>query len=178
MSDAFRSRLAAAIRDVPDFPTPGIHFKDITPVLLDAELFRATVDALAAWADRQGAEKIAGVDARGFLFAAPVADRLGLGLIPIRKPGKLPHKTRQESYALEYGVNTLAIHTDAVAPGERVVIIDDLLATGGTVGAAARLIEGLGGAVGGMGFVVELEFLGGRALLADHECFSLLSLTS
>ncbi|MFN2383003.1 MAG: adenine phosphoribosyltransferase [Gemmatimonadota bacterium] len=171
-------RLAAAIRNIPDFPKPGIHFKDITPVLLDADLFRATVDALAAWADRQGAEKIAGVDARGFLFAAPVADRLGLGLIPIRKPGKLPFATRQETYALEYGENTLAIHTDAVAAGERVVIIDDLLATGGTVRCAAQLIEGLGGVVGGLGFVVELDFLAGRDRLTGHNCFSLLNLTS
>lgn len=167
------ARLAAALREIPDFPKPGILFKDITPVLLDPPLFRDTLDALAAWAKEKRAHKIIGVDARGFLFAAPVADRLGVGLIPVRKPGKLPYQTRRESYDLEYGTNTLEIHVDAIAPGERVVVVDDLLATGGTVAAATKLIRALGGEVAGAAFVVELGFLGGRALLEGVEIMSL-----
>jgi adenine phosphoribosyltransferase len=166
-------RLRAVIREIPDFPKPGIRFKDITPVLLDPDLFRSTLDVLTDWAREKGAEKIAGVDARGFLFAAPVADRLGLGLIPIRKLGKLPYETRKESYGLEYGVNTLEVHVDAVAHGERVVVIDDLLATGGTVVAATRLAEGLGGVIAGIAFVVELGFLNGRSLLSKYDCYSM-----
>lgn len=168
-------RLRAAIREIPDFPRPGIRFRDITTVLLDPELFRSTLDVLTDWARDKGAQKIAGVDARGFLFAAPVADRLGLGLVPIRKLGKLPYETRRESYDLEYGVNTLEVHVDAVAEGERVVVIDDLLATGGTIIAATRLAEGLGGVIAGIGFVVELAFLGGRSLLSGYDCYSLVS---
>jgi len=167
------ARLSAAIREVPDFPKPGIRFKDITPVLLDPALFRDTLDALAAWAKDRGADKIVGVDARGFLFAAPVADRLGVGMVPVRKPGKLPHETKSESYDLEYGVNTLQIHTDAITAGERVVIVDDLLATGGTVAAAVRLARGLGGEIAGAAFVVELGFLDGRALLEGVDSMSL-----
>jgi adenine phosphoribosyltransferase len=166
-------RLRAVIREIPDFPKPGIRFKDITPVLLDPDLFRSTLDILTDWAREKRAEKIAGVDARGFLFAAPVADRLGLGLIPIRKLGKLPYETRRESYGLEYGVNTLEVHVDAVANGERVVVIDDLLATGGTIVAAIRLAEGLGGVIAGIGFVVELGFLNGRSLLSNYDCYSI-----
>jgi adenine phosphoribosyltransferase len=166
-------RLRAVIREIPDFPKPGIRFQDITPVLLDPDLFRSTLDVLTDWAREKGAEKIAGVDARGFLFAAPVADRLGLGLIPIRKLGKLPYETRKESYGLEYGVNTLEVHVDAVAHGERVVVIDDLLATGGTVVAATRLAEGLGGVIAGIAFVVELGFLNGRSLLSKYDCYSM-----
>ena len=167
------SRLRDVIREIPDFPKPGIRFKDITPVLLDPALFRDTCDTLADLAREKGAQKIAGVDARGFLFAAPVADRLGVGLIPIRKLGKLPYETRRESYDLEYGVNTLEMHVDAVAHGERVVVVDDLLATGGTVAAAARLTESLGGVVAAAVFVVELGFLNGRAVLAGYDCTSL-----
>ncbi|MBA3584866.1 MAG: adenine phosphoribosyltransferase [Gemmatimonadetes bacterium] len=170
---SLEARLRGAIRDVPDFPKAGILFKDITPVLLDPDLFACTLDTLTEWAASHEADKIAGVDARGFLFAAPVADRLGLGLIPIRKLGKLPYQTRRESYDLEYGVNTLELHTDSVGNGERVVVIDDLLATGGTTRAAVRLTESLGGTIAGLGFVVELGFLGGRALLDGYECFSL-----
>lgn len=171
--DAIEDRLRAAIRSIPDFPKPGIQFKDITPVLLDPELFAGTIDALAEYTEGHQADKIVGVDARGFLFAAPVADRLGIGLIPVRKPGKLPYETRRESYALEYGDNTLEIHSDAVQPAERVVVIDDLLATGGTTLAAARLIEGLGGRVVGAGFVIELAFLQGRAVLEEYDTMSL-----
>jgi adenine phosphoribosyltransferase len=166
-------RLRAVIREIPDFPKPGIRFKDITPVLLDPELFRGTLDVLTEWARSKEAEKIAGVDARGFLFAAPVADRLGLGLVPIRKLGKLPYDTRKESYDLEYGVNTLEMHVDAIAPEERVVVVDDLLATGGTVVAAIRLAESLGGKIAGLAFVVELGFLGGRSLLSGYDCYSI-----
>jgi adenine phosphoribosyltransferase len=166
-------RLRAVIREIPDFPKPGIRFKDITPVLLEPDLFRSTLDVLTDWAREKSAGKIAGVDARGFLFAAPVADRLGLGLIPIRKLGKLPYETRKESYGLEYGVNTLEVHVDAVAHGERVVVIDDLLATGGTVVAATRLAEGLGGVIAGIAFVVELGFLNGRSLLSKYDCYSI-----
>lgn len=167
------SRLRAAIRNIPDFPKPGIQFKDITTVLLDPDLFGGTLDALSEWAAAKESEKVVGVDARGFLFAAPVADRLEIGLVPVRKAGKLPYDTRQESYDLEYGVNTLELHTDAIRAGERVVVIDDLLATGGTVQAATRLVEGLGGEIVGTGFVVELGALGGRGKLSGYECFSL-----
>ncbi|MDX1623000.1 MAG: adenine phosphoribosyltransferase [Gemmatimonadota bacterium] len=174
-SDALESRLREAIRDIPDFPKPGIRFKDITTVLLEPGLFRDTLDALTEWAEKHEAHKIVGVDARGFLFAAPVADRLRIGLVPVRKLGKLPYDTLQESYDLEYGVNTLEVHTDAVEEGERVVVIDDLLATGGTIRAAASLVEGLGGVIAGAGFVVELGFLDGRAQIGDYECFSLVN---
>ncbi|HUP01647.1 MAG TPA: adenine phosphoribosyltransferase [Gemmatimonadota bacterium] len=174
-ADSLEASLRGAIRDIPDFPKPGILFKDITPVLLDPLLFDRTLDALTEWAAGLGAQKIAGVDARGFLFAAPVANRLGLGLIPIRKLGKLPFQTRRESYDLEYGVNTLEMHADAVAGGERVVVIDDLLATGGTTRAAVRLAEALGGTIAGLGFVVELGFLGGRALLEGYPIRALIT---
>lgn len=170
---ALEARLRAAIREVPDFPKPGIGFKDITPILIDPPLFHDTLDALAAWAKGKRADKIVGVDARGFLFAAPVADRLGIGLVPVRKTGKLPHETRSESYDLEYGTSTLQVHVDAIAQGERVIVVDDLLATGGTVAAATRLARGLGGDVAGAAFVVELGFLGGRALLDGVDCMSL-----
>ncbi len=171
--DSITRRLRAAIRDIPDFPKPGIQFKDITPVLLDPALFHATLDALVERSEAFRPAKIVGVDARGFLFAAPVADRMGLGLIPVRKPGKLPFRTLQESYDLEYGTNVLEVHADAIEAGERVLVIDDLLATGGTVEAATRLVEALGGHVVSAGFVVELGFLGGRDRLGDHDCFSL-----
>lgn len=174
MPDAsLESRLRAAIRDIPDFPKPGIRFKDVTPVLLDPALSRDTFDTLAGWAAARGAQKIAGVDARGFLFAAPVADRLGVGLVPVRKSGKLPYSTVQASYDLEYGTNTLELHTDAVAEGENVVVVDDLLATGGTVKAAVDLVESLGGTICGTAFVVELGFLDGRSRLDGYEILSL-----
>lgn len=173
MSDDLERRLRAAIREISDFPKPGIRFKDITPILLEPGLFRDTLEALTAWAGERGAEKIAGVDARGFLFAGAVADRLGVGLVPVRKLGKLPYETLQESYDLEYGVNTLEVHTDAIHEGERIVVVDDLLATGGTIIAATRLIQGLGGDITGAAFVVELGFLDGRDRLDGYECMSL-----
>lgn len=173
--DSLESRLRAAIRTIPDFPKPGIEFKDITTVLIEPRLFRETLDALTEWTRGKSAQKVIGVDARGFLFAAPVADRLGLGLIPVRKPGKLPFRTLQEAYDLEYGTNALEMHADAVGDGDRVVVIDDLLATGGTVRAATRLVKALGGEIVGAGFVVELGFLGGRSQLDDYECYSLIN---
>jgi adenine phosphoribosyltransferase len=168
-------RLRRSIRDIPDFPKPGISFKDITPLLLEPRLFHDCIGALADWVVEREATKVLGVDARGFLFAGPVADRLGLGLVPARKPGKLPYSTVSESYDLEYGVNTLELHTDAVQPGERVAIVDDLLATGGTVEAASRLVEILGGSVVGLAFVIELGFLNGRARLDGYETMSLVT---
>jgi adenine phosphoribosyltransferase len=174
-TEELADRLRESIRDIRDFPKPGIAFKDITPMLLDPPLFRDTVDALAGWAAKREAQKILGVDARGFLFAGPVALSLALGLVPARKPGKLPYRTVSESYDLEYGVNTLELHTDAVAEGERVVIVDDLLATGGTVKAAARLVEALGGTIAGLAFVVELGFLRGREMLVGYDTMSLVT---
>jgi adenine phosphoribosyltransferase len=168
-------RLRRSIRDIPDFPKPGIVFKDITPLLLDPGLFRDCIGALADWVAEREASKVLGVDARGFLFAGPVADRLGLGLVPARKPGKLPYSTVSASYDLEYGINTLELHTDAVQPGERIAIVDDLLATGGTVEAALRLVEDLGGSVVGLAFVIELGFLNGRARLDGYETMSLVT---
>ncbi|HUF88483.1 MAG TPA: adenine phosphoribosyltransferase [Gemmatimonadota bacterium] len=179
MSELERSsleqRLRASIRDIPDFPKPGILFKDITPALLDPALFRETVGALADWTREKAAAKVIGVDARGFLFAGAVADRLGIGLVPVRKPGKLPFETVSESYDLEYGVNTLELHTDAIGRGERIVVVDDLLATGGTVEAAVRLVEALGGSIVGLAFVVELGFLNGRARLDGYDTMSLVA---
>jgi len=168
-------RLKESIRDIPDFPKPGIVFKDITPMLLQPPLFQDVVTALAEWTRERGAHKVLGVDARGFLFAGAVADRLGVGLVPARKPGKLPYRTVSESYDLEYGVNTLELHADAVASGEPIVIVDDLLATGGTVLAAAALVEALGGTIAGLAFVIELGFLGARRKLEGYDTMSLVT---
>jgi adenine phosphoribosyltransferase len=161
-----------AIRDVPDFPRPGIVFKDITPVLARPELFQAVVDAFAAQFGSVQVDGVAGIEARGFLFAAPLALRLGVGVIPLRKAGKLPYQTVSESYALEYGEASLEIHTDAVRPGDRVLIVDDLLATGGTAEAACRLVERQGGTVAGLAFLVELGFLDGRRRLGGRPMFA------
>lgn len=160
--------IKAAIRDIPDFPKPGILFKDITPVLKDPALFKAATDLLAARCKAVNAERVAAIDARGFFFAGAVCERLGLGLVPIRKKGKLPYKTFEETYDLEYGSATIAVHQDAFRKGERVVVIDDLLATGGTARAAARLVEKAGGKVAEIAFLVELAFLKGRAKLAGY----------
>jgi adenine phosphoribosyltransferase len=165
-------RLKAAIRDIPDFPKPGIIFKDITPVLSDPGLFRAAVDMFAARASAKGADKIAAIDARGFLFAGAVADRLRLGLVPIRKKGKLPYKTYEETYDLEYGSATLTVHQDAFAAGDKVVVIDDLLATGGTAAASIALVEKAGGKVVEVAFLVELAFLHGREKLKGYDVFA------
>jgi adenine phosphoribosyltransferase len=164
--------LAQAIRDVPDFPKPGIVFKDITPVLSNPELLR---EAIRLFADRHrgaGIDKVAGIESRGFIFAAPLALELNAGLIPIRKKGKLPHKTIEVSYELEYGEATLEVHLDALSRGERILIIDDLLATGGTAAASAALIEQLGGAVVEIDFLVELAFLSGREKLGGYPVYA------
>ena len=162
------SPLRAAVRDVPDFPSPGIIFKDITPVLSDGALFRRTIDALTESVAGQGVTKIVGIDARGFIFAAAVADRLGCGFIPVRKKGKLPWKTEGVAYDLEYGSNHIEIHADAVLPGERIWVVDDVLATGGTAAAGpAQLVQRLGGDLVGMTFLIELGFLDGRKLLPE-----------
>ena len=167
-------RLAASIREIADFPRPGVGFKDITPVLGDAALLRATVDALAAPLADAGVTKILGVEARGFILATPVALVLGAGFVPVRKVGKLPWKVESAEYALEYGTDVLEIHCDAVTPGERVVIVDDVLATGGTAAAAARLAEALGAEVVGLSFLLELSFLGGRSAIPGYTVTSLL----
>lgn len=167
-------RAATLVRDVPDFPKAGILFKDITPVLADPAAFHEVVAAMTRETGLLGAERIAGIESRGFLFGAPVAAALGLGLVPIRKIGKLPWRTRRQDYDLEYGTSAVEIHEDAVEPGQRVVIVDDLLATGGTAQAAAQLVEDLGGVVAGFVFLIELSFLPGRERLGDRPVISLL----
>jgi adenine phosphoribosyltransferase len=154
--------LHAAIRDVPDFPKPGIIFKDISPVLLDPKLFRLSIDCFVEATKKLGAEKIVGIDARGFLFGAAVAYELGLGFVPVRKKGKLPWKTQSAAYTLEYGEAVVEMHTDALEKGEKVVLIDDLLATGGTAAAAIKLIEKMGAKLMEAQFLIELGFLNGR----------------
>jgi len=155
--------LKAHVRDIPDYPKPGIVFKDITPLLAAPDAFAATVDALGAPFAGEHIDKVLGIEARGFVFAAPVAYHHVAGFVPVRKAGKLPWEIEREEYELEYGTDLLEIHRDAVAPGERVLIVDDVIATGGTAGATARLVERLGGEVAGFAFVLELGFLGGRA---------------
>jgi adenine phosphoribosyltransferase len=169
---AIAARLKSAIRDVPDFPKPGILFKDITPVLADPVLFRAAVDLFAGRIEAAGARKVAAIDARGFFFAGAVCDRLGLGLIPIRKAGKLPYQTYEVSYDLEYGSATIAIHRDAFEDDEPVVLVDDLLATGGTAAASANLISRAGGRLVEIDFLIELAFLKGREKLAGHAVYA------
>ena len=167
--------IEAAIRNVPDFPKPGIQFKDITPVLADGRLFAGVMDLLLADVRPGSVDKIVGIDARGFIFGAAAAVKLGVGFVPVRKKGKLPWATHEQSYDLEYGSNTVAIHVDAVHAGERVLMIDDLLATGGTAVAAMKLLEKLGAQVVGVNFLIELKFLGGRALLNGHPVKSLIA---
>jgi adenine phosphoribosyltransferase len=153
------------IRDIPDFPEPGIVFKDITPVLADGKAFVRLVDALAEPYGGANVSKVAGIEARGFVLATPVADRLNAGFIPIRKPGKLPYDTIREEYSLEYGTDALEMHTDALIGGEKVVIVDDVIATGGTAAAAIRLARSLGAEVVGFSVFIELGSLNGAALL-------------
>ncbi len=167
--------LKGRIRDVPDFPTPGIVFRDLTPLLGDVEAFRFTVDAIAdAFAGRR-VDKVVGIEARGFILAAPVAYRLDAGFVPVRKAGKLPWRTESESYALEYGLDRLELHADGVAAGEQVLIVDDVIATGGTARATVRLVERLGAAVVGLAFLAELTFLAGREKLDGYEVTSLVA---
>ncbi len=163
------------IRDIPDFPQPGVLFKDITPVLSDGPAFQEVVDRFVEWAGARAPDVIVGIESRGFVFGAPVALAMGLGFVPVRKVGKLPHDTVQEKYLLEYGANVVEMHRDAVRPGQRVAIIDDLLATGGTAAASARLVESLGGIVVGFSFLVELSFLHGRDNLAAYDIQSLIT---
>ncbi|BCJ88137.1 adenine phosphoribosyltransferase [Effusibacillus dendaii] len=161
------------IRVISDFPEPGIRFKDITTLLQDGAAFRSAIDQMAAFARQQNADLIAGPEARGFVLAAPVAYSMGVGFIPIRKSGKLPGETVSVSYQLEYGKDKLEIHRDAIQPGQRVVIADDLLATGGTVSSTIKLVEELGGIVAGLAFMIELTYLSGREKLKNYEVFSL-----
>ena len=163
------------IRDIPDFPKPGIGFKDITPLLADAAAFRFTIDALAEPFAGQTIDKVLGVEARGFIPGAAVAYRFDSGFVPVRKAGKLPHEIEREEYALEYGTDLLEIHRDAVRPGERVLIIDDVLATGGTAAATITLAQRLGADVAGLAVIVELGFLGGRDRVPGHDFHSLIT---
>lgn len=167
------SELAAAIRNVPDFPKPGIQFKDITPMLADARLFSGCIDLLVEGYGPGDVDAVVGIDARGFIFAAAAAARLQAGFVPVRKQGKLPHRTIEQSYELEYGTSTVAIHEDALKPGERVLLIDDLLATGGTAAAAAELVRQTGGRILEIAFLIELSFLNGRERLTEHSIRSL-----
>jgi adenine phosphoribosyltransferase len=169
------ARIKDLVRDVPDFPKPGVIFKDITPLLADAEGFASCVEALSQRFAGSGVDKVIGVEARGFIIAAPVAYRLGAGFVPARKKGKLPWQVHADTYELEYGVETLEVHVDAVLEGERVLIVDDVLATGGTAAATLRLAEGLGGVVAGFGCVLELGFLGGRQRLVGVDVEALVS---
>jgi adenine phosphoribosyltransferase len=165
MSLADLEQLQSVIRDIADFPKPGIIFKDITPILGNGQLFHSVIDHLADEAQKVNPTKVVGIDARGFLFGAAVAYKLGVGCVPVRKKGKLPFKTIGSSYQLEYGDAEVEMHVDAIAPGERVVLVDDLLATGGTSGAAVNLVQKIGGIVGAALFVIELTFLHGREKL-------------
>jgi len=163
------------IRDIPDFPTPGVVFKDLTPLFADVDAFRFTVDAIADHVAGRAIDKVVAIEARGFIIAAPVAYRLGAGLVPVRKAGKLPSQTEAREYQLEYGSASLEIHIDALSPGDQVLIVDDVLATGGTALATIGLVEKLGATVAGVGVVIELEFLHGRQALEGYDVTSLVS---
>jgi adenine phosphoribosyltransferase len=160
---------------VVDFPQPGIVFKDITPILANGKLFRESIALLCATAGGIKIDKVVGIDARGFIFAAAVADRLGAGFVPVRKKGKLPWKTRQTAYALEYGEAIVELHEDAVRPGESILLVDDLLATGGTAAAAVKLLDELGAHLVGISVLIELTFLQGRSKLIPHPVHSILT---
>jgi adenine phosphoribosyltransferase len=162
-----------AIRNIPDFPKPGIQFKDITPVLADSRLFSGSIDLLTEKFKPGDVDAVVGIDARGFIFAAAAAVKLQAGFVPVRKKGKLPYQTHEQDYALEYGTATIAIHVDALKPGSRVLLVDDLLATGGTAAAAAALVQRLGAKILEIGFLIELKFLNGRDKLKGHPVRSL-----
>jgi adenine phosphoribosyltransferase len=168
-------RIRALIRDVPDFPQKGIVFKDITPLLADEAGFSMAIDLIVAHFGRGYVDKVVGIEARGFILASPVAYHFGAGFVPVRKAGKLPWDSESEEYALEYGTETLEIHKDAFHPGERVLIVDDVLATGGTARATARLVERLGGKVVGIACLIELSFLKGRDQLQGYDFFALVT---
>lgn len=174
MSPVTSAELQAAIRNIPDFPQPGIQFKDITPLLANPRLFAGCIDLLVGERRKGEVDVVAGIDARGFLFASAVALRLGAGIVPVRKKGKLPFSTVEESYSLEYGTNTLAMHVDAIQPGQRVLLVDDVLATGGTAAATVALIRRLGGTLVEAVFLVELAFLRGRDRLNGQPVRSLI----
>jgi adenine phosphoribosyltransferase len=167
-------RLEDWIRDIPDFPQKGVLFKDITPMLQDGVAFRAALDRMAAHYAGAGIQTVVGVESRGFIFGAPLAYLLNCGFVPARKFGKLPAATVNVEYTLEYGTNIVEMHTDSIQPGERVLIVDDLLATGGTVSATIELVEKLGGHIAGIAFLVELTFLKGREQLKGHDVFALI----
>ncbi|MCL4789893.1 MAG: adenine phosphoribosyltransferase [Verrucomicrobia bacterium] len=167
------AEIEQAIRNVPDFPKPGIQFKDITPVLADARLFAGAIDLLTEEFVSKEVDAVVGIDARGFIFAAAAAVKLRAGFVPVRKKGKLPYRTHEQAYALEYGSATIAIHVDALKPGSRVLLIDDLLATGGTAAAAAQLVKRLGAEILEIGFLIELSFLHGREKLRGYPIRSL-----
>jgi len=166
--------LKSRIRNIPDFPKPGILFYDITTLLGDPAGFKAAIDALSTPYQGHGISLVIGIESRGFILGAAVADRLGVGFCPIRKPGKLPAATIKESFSLEYGTDAIEMHADAIAKGQRVLIVDDVLATGGTASAAVRLVKRLGGELYGLAFLIELEALKGRSLLAGEEVYSVL----
>jgi adenine phosphoribosyltransferase len=171
---ASAAEIKAAIRNIPDFPTSGVQFKDITPVLGDARLFASTIDLLTEGFAPGSIDTIVGIDARGFIFAAAAAFKLRAAFVPVRKKGKLPYSTFEQDYALEYGTNTIAIHTDAVRKGSRVLLVDDLLATGGTAAAAAQLVQKVGAKIEAIRFLIELSFLNGREKLKDLKVDSLI----
>ena len=162
------------IESIPDFPAEGVLFRDITPLLANGEVFADAIKQLSAFASSQGAQLVAGPESRGFIFGCPVACELGIGFVPVRKPGKLPRKTISYQYDLEYGSNELSMHADAVKPGQKVIVVDDLLATGGTAEAAINLIKQMGGEVVGCAFLIELDALNGRERLKDYPLFSLI----
>ena len=166
---------AALVRDVPDFPQPGILFKDITTLIKDGDAFRQVIGALVNRYRGQRIDRVVGVESRGFIFACPLAYELGAGFVPVRKPGKLPADAIKTEYQLEYGANTLELHRDAVEPGQSVLIVDDVLATGGSAAATVKLVEQLGGTVTGIAVVIELGFLNGRERLPGYDLFSLLT---
>ncbi len=168
-------KIKSLIRTIPDVPSPGIMFRDITPLLADPAGLELAISSLASFCAAAKPHKVVGVEARGFIFAAPVAVRIGAGFVPVRKPGKLPWTVVSESYSLEYGTDTLEIHADAVGEGDSVVIVDDVLATGGTAAATIRLVEGLGAKVAGLVFLIELPALGGRKLIEGYAVSSVVS---
>ncbi|MBN1824509.1 MAG: adenine phosphoribosyltransferase [Endomicrobiales bacterium] len=167
-------KLKKAIRDIPDFPKPGIIFKDITTLLAKPDLYKKTVNEIARHYKDKGIQKVLCVESRGFIIGAPVAYKLGAGFVPVRKKGKLPYKTVSASYSLEYGTDTLEMHEDAIQRGEKILIVDDLLATGGTMGAVIELVNKLGGKIEGIAFIIELGFLKGREKLKGHDVLSLI----
>jgi adenine phosphoribosyltransferase len=169
------SLLADLVRDIADFPKPGVMFKDITPLLGDPAAFSSAVDAIVVSFGRGKVDKVVGIEARGFIIAAPVAYHFNAGFVPLRKAGKLPYDTMSQSYELEYGTETLELHSDAITPQDRVLIVDDVLATGGTAAAACELVERTGATVAGLAFVIELSFLDGAKRISNYDYTSLLT---